>query len=78
MRAVVRWLAWDVLGVAPLLAARPGDRLRLGDGREVVLTTVGDTTWAVEVDPDTGRARSDRTEGVLHVRPARGSRGRVA
>jgi hypothetical protein len=78
VRGVVRWLAWDVLGVAPFVAARPGDRLRLSDGREVVLTAVGDTTWAVEVDPATGRARPDRTEGVLHVRPARGSRGRVA
>lgn len=78
MRALVRWLAWDVLGVAPLLAARPGDRLRLADGREVVLTAVGDVPWAVEVDPVTGLPRPDRTEGVLHVRPAHGARGRVA
>lgn len=78
MRALVRWIAWDVLGVAPFLAARPGDRLRLADGREVVLTAVGDVAWGVEVDPETGRARPDRTEGVLHVVPSRGSRGHVA
>lgn len=70
MRRAVRWLLWDLLGVAPFALAQPGDLLELADGRVVRLTHVGDMVWGVEVDPTSLRARPDRTEGVLSARPA--------